>query len=25
LIIPIAACINAFYLIRTREKTEKLL
>lgn len=24
-IIPIAACINAFYLIRTREKTEKLL
>lgn len=25
LIIPITACINAFYLIRTREKTEKLL
>jgi len=25
LIIPIAACINAFYLIRTSEKTEKLL
>lgn len=25
LIIPIASCINAYYLIRTREKTEKLL
>ncbi|EFI66808.1 YibE/F family protein [Lysinibacillus sp. HST-98] len=25
LIIPIASCINAYYLIRTREKAEKLL
>jgi len=25
LIIPIASCINAYYLIRTRKKTEKLL
>ncbi|MGR6903339.1 MULTISPECIES: YibE/F family protein [Lysinibacillus] len=25
LIIPIASCINAYYLIRTREKSEKLL